>query len=251
MAHRAPLDLSSWNGTAELTSGRTPLVLDLPLRGEWLAPTTPAKRVPSHGLDAFGETYAYDFVKPGPASDKFYDASALRYLVHGVPLSACFGWGAEILAPCDGEIALVSDGLAERDPVSLRDDLKYMAKVTKRFKAGTASYREIAGNYIIMKCTGGFYALFAHLKAGSINARAGQRVSRGEFLGQVGHSGNSTAPHLHFQAMDRADLEMAEGLPCAFREYEELRGGNWTLVENGVPGHVRRIRSTNSPRRKE
>jgi murein DD-endopeptidase MepM/ murein hydrolase activator NlpD len=228
------------------------LILDFPLRGEWLAPTSPARRVPSHGLDAFGETYAYDFVKPGPgrASDKFYDASALRYLFRGVPLNRCFGWGAEVHAPCDGEIAFASDGLAERDPVRLNSDLRYMAEVTKRFKAGGAPYREVAGNYVIMRCSGGFYALFAHLMNGSIRALTGQSIARGEVIGRVGHSGNSTAPHLHFQAMDRLDVSTAAGLPCAFREYEERRGGLWALVENGVPGPERRIRSTNETLKK-
>jgi hypothetical protein len=234
-------------------SDRVPIVLDFPLRGEWITPTTPARRVPSHGLDAFGETYAYDFVKVGPGrgSDKFYDNSALRYLIRGVPLRRCFGWDAEIHAPCDGEIAFASDGLPERDPVTLRDDLRYMAEVTKRFKAGGASYREVAGNYVVIKCSGGFYALFAHLMNGSVRARTGHAIARGEIIGRVGHSGNSTAPHLHFQTMDRLDVSTAAGLPRAFREYEERRGGRWELVENGVPGRERRIRSTNESRRKE
>jgi murein DD-endopeptidase MepM/ murein hydrolase activator NlpD len=223
---------------------RTELVLDFPMRGEWIAPTTPAKRVPSHGLDAFGETYAYDFVKVAPdrRSDKFYEGSVLGYLARGVPLDRCCGWGAEILAPCDGEIVLAEDGVAERNPVALRSDMKYMIEVTRRFKAGKASYREVAGNYIVMKCSGGFFALFAHLKRGSVRAGAGRRIARGEVIGQVGHSGNSTAPHLHFQTMDRAEVASARGLPCAFRDYEERRGGDWVRVERGVPGPRNRIR---------
>jgi murein DD-endopeptidase MepM/ murein hydrolase activator NlpD len=223
---------------------RTALVLDFPLRGEWITPATPAKKVPSHGLDAFGETYAYDFVKVGPLqrSDRFYDDPVLGYLFRGVPLNRCYGWGAEILAPCDGEIVMAEDGVDERDPVGLRSDMKYMVEVTRRFKAGRASYREVAGNYIIMECSGGFFALLAHLKRGSLRVRKGQRIARGEVIGQVGHSGNSTAPHLHFQTMDRAEVETARGLPCAFREYEELRGGTWVRVEDGVPGPKRRIR---------
>ena len=34
-----------------------------PLRGEWLADTTPAKKIPSHGTHKWGMTYAYDFVR--------------------------------------------------------------------------------------------------------------------------------------------------------------------------------------------
>jgi hypothetical protein len=38
------------------------LCIDLPLKGIWICPNTPGKKVPSHGIDKYGETYAYDFV---------------------------------------------------------------------------------------------------------------------------------------------------------------------------------------------
>ena len=37
------------------------LVLEFPLRGEWMAPNTPGKKIPSHGTDQLGQRYAYDF----------------------------------------------------------------------------------------------------------------------------------------------------------------------------------------------
>jgi SAM-dependent methyltransferase len=58
---------------------------------------------------------------------------------------------------------------------------------------------------------------------------------RREHLADVGHSGNSTAPHRHFQLMDRPDLLDAVGLPCAFRDYEAWRDGAWSRVTAGMP----------------
>ena len=39
-----------------------PVVLEYPFRGRWLARNSPARRIPSHGTDLFGVTYAIDFV---------------------------------------------------------------------------------------------------------------------------------------------------------------------------------------------
>jgi hypothetical protein len=38
------------------------VLLDLPFTGLWLTRNSPAARVPSHGTDLFGTTYAIDFV---------------------------------------------------------------------------------------------------------------------------------------------------------------------------------------------
>jgi murein DD-endopeptidase MepM/ murein hydrolase activator NlpD len=74
----------------------------------------------------------------------------------------------------------------------------------------------------------------------------GRRVRSGEILGRVGHTGNSTSPHLHFQLMDAADPLTAAGIPCAFRSYEVQRGGEWRAVRNGIPGAHERLRSVAS-----
>lgn len=58
----------------------------------------------------------------------------------------------------------------------------------------------------------------------------------------MGHSGNSFAPHLHFQLMDSSDISIANGLPCAFEQYEVFQKGEWKKVANGIPTDKDRIR---------
>jgi murein DD-endopeptidase MepM/ murein hydrolase activator NlpD len=42
------------------------------------------------------------------------------------------------------------------------------------------------------------FGVFAHLAPGTVSVTTGQEVRAGEVIGRVGHTGNSTAPHLHF-----------------------------------------------------
>jgi Membrane proteins related to metalloendopeptidases len=58
----------------------------------------------------------------------------------------------------------------------------------------------------------------------------------------VGHSGNSTGPHLHFQLMDSSVLVSAKGIPCAFEQYELFQNGEWETVYQSVPSNKDRIR---------
>ncbi len=59
---------------------------------------------------------------------------------------------------------------------------------------------------------------------------------------QITITGNSFVPHLHFQFMDRFDIAIVNGLPCAFEEYEVLRKGEWVSIKAGIPTNKERIR---------
>jgi len=206
-----------------------PIIIGFPLRGEWLAPTTPGKKIPSHGTDRFGERYAYDFLQVDfkRKGRPFYQTHWLRYLLFGVSLNKCYCWGQEIYAPCDGIIVKAEDGYKERSRAHWLSDLFVAIKNAHFFNPNRDSMQTIAGNYIVMKCNDGIYAGFVHLQKDSIQVSAGQNVKKGEVLGKVGHSGNSFAPHLHFQLMDRSDIISAKGLPCAFEQYELYKDGEW------------------------
>jgi len=220
-----------------------PFIIEFPLRGEWIAPNTPGTKVPSHGTDQLGQTYAYDFLQVDwkKKGMHFYNASKLRYFLFGVPLSKCFCWNKEVYAPCDGKVIHCEDGFNERRIVHLVTDMAALIKNALFFNL-KKGWRPVLGNYLIIDCGNNVFAFFAHLRKGSINVSVGDNVKKGQLLGNVGHAGNSTAPHLHFHLMDNSDLLEANGIPCAFEKYEVLQGSTWVNVSNGIPAANDRIR---------
>ena len=111
----------------------------------------------------------------------------------------------------------------------------------------------VLGNHVVMR-RGDVFAAFAHLAPGSVAVREGQEVRIDQVIGRVGHTGNSTSPHLHFQLMDAADPLVAQGIPCAFDSYEVLRGDDalradaWVRVEAGIPGKADLVSAASSQR---
>ncbi|MBQ9471037.1 MAG: M23 family metallopeptidase [Bacteroidales bacterium] len=57
------------------------------------------------------------------------------------------------------------------------------------------------GNQVVIDHGFGYKTRYAHLH--KINVEPGQRVKRAEAIGQLGNSGRSTGPHLHYEVMVR------------------------------------------------
>ncbi len=225
---------------AELAGAR---IVDFPLHGEWRAVQTPRSRIPSHGTDMLGQRYAFDLMRFDPQKGaRYHPAGGLRALLVGVPTHECHGWGEPIHAPLEGEVVAARDGLAERSRIHPVRELGLVLANGLTFRPTPHYLHRVMGNYVILGC-GDVYAGFAHLTTGSVAVEAGQQVRVGQVLGRVGHTGNSTAPHLHFQLMDGPDPLTARGVPCAFREYEVWRDGGRQRVEASIPKSTDRIRS--------
>ncbi len=205
-----------------------------------MAVTSPADRLPSHGTDLLAQRFAYDFLMADERTHLHYHpASWLRTFLLGVPTRACYAWGQPIHSPFDGVVVRAVDGFAERSRIVPPREALLALKNGLTFTP--AHLPGLLGNHVISR-SGDIFAAFAHLAPGSVTVRNGQAVRMGEVIGRVGHTGNSTTPHLHFQLMDAVDPTVASGLPCAFRAYEVFRGGEWQEVQNGIPGKADRIR---------
>jgi hypothetical protein len=114
-------------------------------------------------------------------------------------------FGKPVFAVADAVVTSVTEGLPEQTPG------KYPTNI---------SLDEADGNSVILDLGEGRYGMYAHMQPGSIRVHKGERVKVGEVIGLVGNSGNSVAPHLHFQVMDGPSSLASNGLPYAIRDFE-------------------------------
>jgi hypothetical protein len=119
------------------------------------------------------------------------------------------GYGTPVLAVADARVAAMRDGMPESATVS-----------------GNPSHpgNEAAGNYLALALGDGRYAIYEHLRPGSITVGPGDRVRRGQRIAQLGFTGDSTGPHLHFHLADAAIPLHGEGLPYGFACFTVIGG---------------------------
>lgn len=64
-----------------------------------------------------------------------------------------------------------------------------------------AGWRQGYGNCLMIDHGYGFETVYGHMS--KFKARVGQKVTRGEVIGEVGNTGKSTGPHLHYEVLVR------------------------------------------------
>ncbi|WP_399886464.1 peptidoglycan DD-metalloendopeptidase family protein [Streptomyces sp. BBFR51] len=203
--------VNRWNGGAPDASGkaREPVEVAPPVSGRWSALNSPASRTPSHGVHAYGQTFAIDLVaEPEPGA-----RPGFRVLWPPARHARDFpAFGAPLLAVADGTVVRADDG--QRDHLSRNSlpALLYLMILEGSAREMTG-VRRIVGNHLVLDLGDGTHALYAHVRRGSFAVREGDRVHAGQVLARCGNSGNSTEPHVHFQLMDGPDPDTAQGVP--------------------------------------
>jgi murein DD-endopeptidase MepM/ murein hydrolase activator NlpD len=113
-------------------------------------------------------------------------------------------YGKDVLAVADAKVASVIDNLPDQVPGKMPTNIPI---------------EQADGNSIVLDLGFGRYALYAHLKPGSIKVRAGDTVKRGQTIALVGNSGNTLEPHLHFHVMNHASPLASNGLPYEIDDF--------------------------------
>lgn len=172
-------------------SYKTKTTLSLPFRGQWTTSNASPNSSNGHFLNA-NQRFAIDFF-----ITQDVDGKRRSYRDRGKQNLDYFAFGQEILAPADGTVTAVIDGVPDNTPGQL--DIYFRL-----------------GNTIVLSLGNGEYAYLCHLQNGSAQVRVGDRVARGQVLARCGNSGNSSVPHLHFQLTDSPVISYSASLPAYF-----------------------------------
>jgi len=143
--------------------------------------------------------------------------TGLSHKGNGTRFEDYYAYGADILAAADGRVIEVASDQSE-DPSAMQrpDETQeaYFARLQKE-QAERLEKGSLLGNFVLIDHGQSEFALYAHLKPGSVHAKTGDHVKAGDVIGKLGSSGNSTEPHLHFQLCTKPGMDGA-GIPVNF-----------------------------------
>jgi hypothetical protein len=198
---------------------RSPSVIAPPLRGkDWLngngcCDAFSVHRSPRVVVDGARyvkpETFAIDWLRL---------RDGRRWTGDGTRNEQYFAFGAEVVSVANGTVVSVRDDMPDETPHQVPAAVK---------KPG-----DYIGNHVVVQILPDVWAVYAHLRPGSIPVRVGGRVTTGQLLGRLGNSGNSTEAHLHFQLSDGADYLTSNSLPFVFDRYTLV--GTVEVAEQGA-----------------
>ena len=123
----------------------------------------------------------------------------------GAQLADWFCYRLPVLAPADGTVVTVIDGVRD-NPV------------------GHVDLEDNWGNVVVIWHGPGLYSMVAHLSPGTIEVHEGAPVRRGDVLGRCGSSGRSPHPHLHFQ-LQGSPVVGAPTIPTELHDVVDVDSG--------------------------
>ena len=188
-------------------SAERPIVVEPPLRGEWIAgdsvnngPDAAHRRavMVDDGHAWISQRYAIDWVQYATV-----DGKRTTWKGPEDKNESYFCWDKPITSVADGTVVDASDGMLENVPHSGRHVVEI-------------NFNNAAGNHAVIEIAPHRYVLYAHMRPGSVKVKTGDKVTLGQVIGHVGNTGSSEEPHLHMHIDDKPSFLGGNGVPFAF-----------------------------------
>ncbi len=165
--------------------------LRLPFDGEWLTFWGGTDKRQNYHVNTRVQSGAFDFVKLGK-NNRSYQRSGTRNEDY-------YAFGEPLFAVCDAEVYEIQTGVEDNRPSIMNPS-------------------QPLGNSVMLKTANGEYIVYAHLEYATVAVKAGDKVTKGQYLGNCGNSGNSSEAHLHLHIQDGPNFMTAAGARCFFEE---------------------------------
>lgn len=147
-----------------------------------------------------------------------------------------YSFGKPIYSVSNGYVIHVSNEFTDNTPFTIPDNVK--------------NAESACGNEVSILMNNGHVAHFCHLKQNSIKVQIGEKVYRNKEIAQLGNSGNSMGPHLHFHISDGKSPLGSEGVPFVIGNFglevtparvEEIgildfHGADEPILDLNIPG---------------
>lgn len=174
--------------------------MDFPFQDEWYVFCGGTNSPINYHYAYENQRYAYDFVIMNESIS--YDGDPTLN-------ESYFAFGKEYLAPADGVVVEVENSVEDNTPV------------------GTMNEKQPLGNYVILDHGNNEFSYLAHFKNQSVTVDIGDKVKQGDSLGQVGNSGNSSEPHIHFHVADSPDIKTSKSINIKFSSENNVIQGDF------------------------
>lgn len=138
------------------------------------------------GITGNNSRFAYDFV--------FLD-DELHMFDHAPSRNEdFFCWAKPVLCPGDGTVVSMINDLPDN---AFNTPAPF--DVEAHIRNPNQEMMKHCGNHLLIDHGNNEYSLLAHMQKGSVQAKLGDKVTKGQQVGRVGTSGDSFFPHIHYQ----------------------------------------------------
>ncbi|MFA6363510.1 M23 family metallopeptidase [Methanoregula sp.] len=193
-------------GNVTVRKDLSPVVIGSPVKGpgwaimETTSPTVHhvTTQITMANVTKVPQRYAQDYI--------------LLDTVTGLPFSGnetiardYYGFGQNLYAVGNGTVVYVRDGVKDIEITTQKPPVTVDSAL---------------GNGVVIDLGNKKYACYGHMVNGSVRVKVGDTVTEGQVIGLMGNTGNSDAPHLHFQVItDNPSVLGGEGYPIVYRSF--------------------------------
>ena len=201
------------------TSTKEPVVLGAPVAGSGWGGFACCDQLNGHrgavlpvgGAISGTERFAIDFgvfaLRSAPIT-RFSENFLLESGTDGTRNEDYVSYGAPLLAVADATVVKVVDDVPDTAPGAAPGG-----------KEGLA-VNDAGGNVIVFRIAPRLFAFYLHNASGSATVKVGDKATKGQKIAELGSSGNSQAPHFHFQLGRSRQMLTTENVPFVFEDFD-------------------------------